>query len=964
MSTKYLGTGHDDKDYGKSDQKVFANDGNDLVKGGRGRDTLYGENHNDTLYGQRGEDYLDGGNHNDFLDGGDNNDTLYGQSGSDTLKGGSAGDRLYGGNDNDRLEGQGQTDYLDGGSGNDYLDGGDDQDTLRGGADNGNQKGGNDTLKGGSNRDWLYGGNQDDFLYGQDGQDWLEGEDGNDLLYGGDDQDTLKGGGNKDTLYGDNGNDSLVGDAGEDLLYGNLGDDILQGGDNNDTLYGGNNRDSMWGGNHDDELHGGDNDDKLYGNRNSDLLFGDSGNDSLWGGYDHDILNGGSGGDYLDGGSGIDIAWYDHSRYSLSDDVDSNPKGVLINLATGRATSSFSGTDTLINIEGAWGSDYMDTIIGSSSDNTLSGGWHNDSIDGESGHDEIYGNQGNDTINGGDGNDKLNGDGKYHDGNDIITGGEGNDTIDGGGKYDVFLEKEYASTKSSADFVLTSDSLTSVDGTGTDSFINIEEVRLYSGSGDNSFTNNGFTGLSVAAYTGEVKDHTITNEGDNVWTVTGDGDDSVTGFDHIAFDHNDNPNVNSIFSTAHAATFLSVTAGVDNGTHTVTGGNYGPTNYLIGMEGSTDATLSFDTEKLTNFLADISEKDKSIEKQRLGAKLGFAIAKKAVPGGGVVTPVAEEFANYYYFDDAEAEAEARKIENALSDENYAPDSWIDFADPNRDMIRITDFQIGVDTIVLPSVTDDPNVYYQMKETTTGTTSGVTVSIKIGTNEAEDFLFIENNYRGDYGLTDAEFAEIILDLVQGSNEQYNGSTISTFKQTTLLVDPSDWTGTEGIGTYAGDHIQGAEYTGYSQNANAGSYSLIGKYGDDLLEGANKDDYLYGGYNSSLVDVTPFTYDNDGHDVLLGHGGNDTLQGGSGDDVLYGGEGADVFAFDSTNGIDIIRDFDGSEGDTIVIYTSVFNTSSLSDVTFNSSSNELSVNGTVIAELENPSGFDLDTDVSLL
>ncbi len=928
------GRNNDSLDGGDGKDSLSGDDDNDTLRGGNGDDTLRGGNDYDWLYGQTGNDLLYGDAGNDYLDGGDNQDTLYGGTNNDTLRGGGGNDALYGDENNDILYGQDGDDSLEGGIGNDTLDGGDGSDTLRGGLYD-------DTLKGGKGNDKLYGDENNDKLYGEAGDDSLEGGSGNDLMYGGSDRDTIRGGSNNDTIWGDNGNDRLYGDSGRDTLWGGDGDDKLYGGNDADELHGGNNRDTLWGGSGNDTLSGGENDDKLYGGYDDDELKGGLGNDTLNGGMGNDTIMaggaGGSGSDVFDGGSDFDFVDY------------SGAAAVSVDLINGTGSGSSLGTDQLLNIEGVIGSDHNDTIQGNSFDNELKGRNGADYLNGGGGHDTIYG-------GGGD---------------DLITGLWGNDTIDGGGGdgHDVFEEKEYTSHKSSADFVLTSNSLTSVDGTGTDTFSNIEEVRLYSGSGDNKFTNNSFTGLSVAAYTGEVQDYTIdSGSGDNVWTVAGDGNDTITGFDQILFDHEDNPNVNSIFSTAHGATFVSATAGVDNGTHTVTGGNYGPTNYLIGMEGSTDPTLSFDTEKLTNFLADISEKDKSLEKQRLGVKLGLAVAKKAVPGGAVVAPVAQEFANYYYFDQQEAQNEAENIEKALSDENYAPDSWIDFAQPNRDMIEITDFQIGVDTIVLPSVTDDSNVYYQME----GTTGGVTVSIKIGTNEAEDFLFIENNYSGDYGMTDADFANIILDLAQGSDGNYNGSTISTFKQTVTYVDPSDWTGKTESGTYAGDHIIGAEYTGISTAENAGSYTLIGKYGDDLLEGANKDDYLYGGYNSSNIDVTPFTYENDGHDVLLGYGGNDTLTGGSGDDVLtggsgndvlYGGEDADTFVFDSINGIDIIGDFTGSEGDTIKIDQSVFGISSLSDVSFNSSTNELLVNNTVIAELVDQSGFSLATDVSL-
>ncbi len=56
--------------------------------------------------------------------------------------------------------------------------------------------------------------------------------------------------------------------------------------------------------------------------------------------------------------------------------------------------------------------------------------------------------------------------------------------------------------------------------------------------------------------------------------------------------------------------------------------------------------------------------------------------------------------------------------------------------------------------------------------------------------------------------------------------------------------------------------------------------------------------------------------DGTDTIFGQEGNDIISGGSGSDVLYGGSGSDVFLFEAINqGVDIIKDFDVSEGDLV-------------------------------------------------
>jgi Ca2+-binding RTX toxin-like protein len=80
------------------------------------------------------------------------------------------------------------------------------------------------------------------------------------------------------------------------------------------------------------------------------------------------------------------------------------------------------------------------------------------------------------------------------------------------------------------------------------------------------------------------------------------------------------------------------------------------------------------------------------------------------------------------------------------------------------------------------------------------------------------------------------------------------------------------------------------------------SLEGGTGNDSLEGGQGDDLLTGG---------------DGNDRLSGDLGNDTLIGSAGNDTLEGGLGSDRFVFSA--GLDVIRDFSQSQGDTLAVAT---------------------------------------------
>jgi Ca2+-binding RTX toxin-like protein len=126
---------------------------------------------------------------------------------------------------------------------------------------------------------------------------------------------------------------------------------------------------SFHGGDGNDTIIGGSLNDTINGDSGADILKGGAGNDRLLGGSSSDTLSGGLGNDFLDGGSSNDTA-----------DYTAAAGAVTINLALGNATGE--GNDTLLNIENATGSNFDDTITGSSLANVLNGGGGNDTLSG------------------------------------------------------------------------------------------------------------------------------------------------------------------------------------------------------------------------------------------------------------------------------------------------------------------------------------------------------------------------------------------------------------------------------------------------------------------------------------------------------------------------------------------------------------------------------------------------------
>lgn len=225
-------------------------------------------------------------------------------------------------------------------------------------------------------------------------------------------------------------------------------------------------------------IFGTSGDDVITGTSEADVIVGLGGNDVIDGGDDGDLICGGPGNDRIqtgpDGGFSLDIASGDDGDDTIVARTafafaayESSPGPVSVDLATGVATGQ--GTDTLIGINGAIGSEFDDTLRGNSKPNCLGGMGGNDTIETLAGSDCLYGAAGDDVLDGGPGadwaefdeaptgvrvnlvtgsatghgKDRLAGienvDGSDHSdaitgtaGKNVIDGGKGNDRIAGG----------------------------------------------------------------------------------------------------------------------------------------------------------------------------------------------------------------------------------------------------------------------------------------------------------------------------------------------------------------------------------------------------------------------------------------------------------------------------------------------------------------------------------------------------
>ena len=114
-----------------------------------------------------------------------------------------------------------------------------------------------------------------------------------------------------------------------------------------------------------------------------------------------------------------------------------------------------------------------------------------------------------------------------------------------------------------------------------------------------------------------------------------------------------------------------------------------------------------------------------------------------------------------------------------------------------------------------------------------------------------------------------------------------------------------------------------------HGNMGNDTESGGVGDDWVVGGQGDDMLYGDAGHDVVygNLGADTqFGGDGRDWVRGGQANDSLGGGAGDDfmsgdrgddTLTGGAGADIFNTFGAAGIDRVLDFNGAEGDRVLL-----------------------------------------------
>lgn len=494
--------------------------------------------------GEGGDDILIGTDEDDILEGGDGNDEITDGLGTD---------QVFGGDGDDIFHNQGgPNDLFDGGAGSDTLV----TDVTGFGLDQifvdldevaGSQRGGlqplssADTLV--SVENFTFIGAWDAFVTGSDAANTITTDAGSDDITTGLGRDTVNAGAGDDMIdasagdfasegFGDRirpglGSDTVLGSA---ALYADGGGininyfDVSGVGGLTITV-GVNGTGTAVSG-----TGGLVNDTFTY----ADVFGGSQDNDTLIGSdrAEYEGFIGQGGDDLIDGRGGFDEVYYTLAA-----------GGVEVDLQTGTVTGA-AGTDTLLNIESVWGSNFGDTFTGSTlgdritsqdGDDTITArggidvidaGGGNDTINAGVSSDVVMAGDGDDTVTAGDGFDEVHGE----DGNDILRGNAGNDMLFGGAGEDTLQGGIGADTLSGG---ADDDTLTGAEGfdtihgdDGDDTiFGNAGNDTLEGGAGDDTIE--GGIGTDVIDG-GDGNDTIAASEGFDIISG-GAGDDDLSG---------------------------------------------------------------------------------------------------------------------------------------------------------------------------------------------------------------------------------------------------------------------------------------------------------------------------------------------------------------------------------------------------------------------------------------------------
>ena len=278
------------------ENKIFGEDGKDVITGGVENDYIDGGNGSDTLYGGAGDDTIKAGTdkpkngvyYENFIDGGQDNDKLYAGGGIDTFYFGEnfGKDTVYSANQNDKLYFENKCFYdLEFNKvGNNLVIRNYNDDNTVTLSNYFKSKDGQALDKITTFDKYVYNEEIDDYepIEGQrtehsikkdariniEGKGKINGTSLNDII-------STTSENTKDTINGGDGDDEIYAYGGNDTIYGGAGDDYINAGWGNNTIYGGDGDDTIFVGEGNDKITGGNGENTIifYAGTGSDTIY-------------------------------------------------------------------------------------------------------------------------------------------------------------------------------------------------------------------------------------------------------------------------------------------------------------------------------------------------------------------------------------------------------------------------------------------------------------------------------------------------------------------------------------------------------------------------------------------------------------------------------------------------------------------------------------------------------------------
>ena len=802
--------------------------------------------------------------------------------------------------------------------------------------------------------------------------------------------DSIVGGGGNDTMQGGAGNDTLVGSLGSDFFFASTGSDSVIGGGGttgSDFLDYGSIPVAVFGpfpgpisvaynasGYSGNVLKYNSSGQSIYGTDTFTGIRGinaTAGADTLVGSTDTTpnlpfavVLRGMGGNDFIDGAK----SQLNHANYALA------TSGVVVKLQTmtdelgnwfGTAQDGQGGTDTLKNVERAFGSSFNDTITGSTANDRFDASVGSDVYDGHGGFDAVdYGTiagpvvitsgaplaglygfgtatvvkgvggvSGTDTltgfneIRGTSGNDSISGVDTTYTWNGMrLRGGAGNDTIQG-----------FKSTANTVDYQGATGAVTiDLQTSGPDAL----------GNWVGSAIGNSSVGTDMLLSVNQVR---ATNFND---TISGtSGNDVFSTFlagSHTFFGRGGLNDVRAAFTTASDIV-------IDLGTTASGTGFGGYLGSIIKAGGQVDMLYDFNraqggggndsiygtpgNDTLSGGLGN------NLMDGRAGSNWVTYrnFTGQNVPTHGVTIDLTEGTAHNY----ADGTDTLVNIQNAIgsqfADEIVGMGDWVDFSyirgDGGNDILRALDPGTMVTADYLSSLSGITASLRTGVVSDDGWFGGVDHLINIqsirGSNFA-DSIFGSNHISngdtldgagGDDSLNGGAGNDLLLggtgndSMIGGiGNDSMSGGTGNDTYVVDAIGDVVDEIAGEGTDTVLANisytlaaNVENLTLTTAAKVAtgNGAANVLTGSAGVDTLLGLDGNDTLVGNAGADSLDggaADDLLQGGDGNDKLSGGTGNDTLVGGVGADLLTGGAGNDVFSFlTAAESGDTIADF---------------------------------------------------------